>query len=251
MLVIPAIDLRDGKCVRLLRGDYDHETVYHEDPIEVAQRWAQLGAHVLHVVDLDGAKAGFPAQLETVARIVAAVDIPVQLGGGLRTDEHVAQALAHGVERIVIGTAAVESPSMLDALIAAHGAYRIVVGVDARDGLVATHGWLDTSSMPASDLIADVAIRGVERIVYTDIDRDGTLTSPNFDALREISGLGPAVIASGGVASREHLHQLARIDGVEAAIVGRALYTEDILLREGEWIIEPQAHQHRAESEPA
>lgn len=248
MLVIPAIDLRDGKCVRLLRGDYEQETVYHQDPVEVARIWERAGARVLHVVDLDGAREGYPVQLDVIGEISAALDIPVQVGGGLRTAGHVGQLLECGVERVVMGTAAVESPEVLDDVIERHGAERIVVGVDARDGLVATHGWLETSSITAAELIARVAESGVQRVVYTDIDRDGTLTSPNFAALRGIAGSGPAIIASGGVASREHLQALAEIPGVEGAIVGRALYTGDIELKPGEWILDSYVDQRRAGS---
>ncbi len=223
MLVIPAIDLDAGRCVRLVQGDFDRQTVYGDDPVEIARRWADLGARWLHVVDLDGARAGRPAQLDLVERI-ARVGVPVQLGGGLRSLEHVREALERGATRVVLGTAAVEAPDLLRAAIVAYGAERVVLGVDARDGLVATRGWRQTTTVRALDVVSEALRVGVERVVFTDIARDGTLSSPNYAALEEVVRTGARVIASGGVASRAHLERLAGIDGVEAAIVGRALY---------------------------
>lgn len=236
MLVIPAIDIRGGKCVRLLRGDYAQETVYDDDPVAVAIRWADAGAAMIHIVDLDGARDGEPAQGDTIAEIVAAVDVPIQVGGGIRTSDHAGYLLDLGVERIVVGTAAVEQPSLVEQLLVAHSADRIVVGLDARNGYIATHGWLDTSTVLAVDLAREMAAAGVARFVYTDIDRDGTLTSPNYEEIRAMTAHGFSVIASGGVAAADHLRELARIPGVEAAIVGRALYTGDVVLSTGEWV---------------
>lgn len=238
MLVIPAIDIRGGKCVRLLRGDYEQETIYDEDPIAVARRWSSAGAKMIHIVDLDGARDGKPTQRDTIASIVAAVDVPVQVGGGIRTSEHAAHLLDAGVKRIVVGTAAVEDPGLVRDLLDAHSADRIVVGIDARDGYVATHGWLDTSSVLAVDLAREMAANGVLRIVYTDIDRDGTLSSPNFEAIRTMSASGVSLVASGGVATVDQIQELARISGVEAAIVGRALYTGDVVLKADEWVVD-------------
>ena len=236
MIVIPAIDLRDGRCVRLLQGDYDRETVYGDDPVRMARRWQDAGATMLHVVDLDGARAGRPVQADIVQAIAAALTIPVQLGGGLRTLDDIAGAFAGGVARVVLGTAALENRELLVAALARWDAERLVLGLDARDGLVATRGWRETTATRATDLARDLAELGVRRLVYTDIARDGTLHEPNYAALAEIAATsGCAVIASGGVAHREHLAHLAAIPGVEGAIVGRALYTGDVALGPGEW----------------
>jgi phosphoribosylformimino-5-aminoimidazole carboxamide ribotide isomerase len=237
MIVIPAIDLRDGKCVRLTQGDYDRETVFDDDPVAVARRWQDAGASWLHLVDLEGARDGHPRQRDTIAAIVTALDIPVQVGGGIRTLTHASDLLDAGVRRIVLGTAAVTNPELVKDVIEAWGADRVVVGVDARGGMVATQGWVETSSVQAFDLIARMADVGVQRVVYTDIERDGMLTSPNFEAIGGAAGLGVAIIASGGVSSVDDLQRLATITGVEAAIVGRALYTGDVVLESDEWEI--------------
>jgi phosphoribosylformimino-5-aminoimidazole carboxamide ribotide isomerase len=236
MIVIPSIDLRDGRCVRLLQGDFAHETVYGDDPVAIARRWQEAGAAILHVVDLDGSRAGHPAQAAIVADIVAALTIPVQIGGGLRALEHVEEAFANGVARVVLGTAALEHRALLAAALERWGPERIVLGLDARNGLVATHAWQATSDVRATDLVRELAPLGLGRVIYTDINRDGTLHEPNYDALREIAAVsGLSVIASGGVARREQLATLAAIPGVEGAILGRALYTGDVVLGLGEW----------------
>ena len=237
MIVIPAIDLRGGKCVRLTQGDYQQETVFDDDPLAVARRWEAAGAGWLHVVDLEGARDGVPQQRETIAAIVEALAIPVQVGGGIRSRSHASDLFEAGVARIVLGTAAVNDPQLVLDLLAEHGAERIIVGVDARDGLVATQGWLETSSVGALDLIKRMRDAGVQRVVYTDIERDGMLTSPNFEAVAEAAGLGIALVASGGVSKRSDLERLATIAGVEATIVGRALYTGDLVLGPGEWTL--------------
>lgn len=243
MRVIPAIDLRGGRCVRLVQGDYNRETVFSDDPVQVARDWQSAGATMLHVVDLDGARDGVPSQRDIIAAIAAALSIPVQLGGGIRTIDHAAALLDHGVHRIVLGTAAIEQPTLVDALLARYDPERIVVGVDARNGLVATRGWTATSTVSAESLIYDMHARGVRRIVYTDIERDGTLVAPNFEAIERIARLGPQVVASGGVALFEHLQTLAAIPGVDEAIVGRALYTGDITLQGPDWVIGEDARE--------
>ncbi|MEM8531501.1 MAG: 1-(5-phosphoribosyl)-5-[(5-phosphoribosylamino)methylideneamino]imidazole-4-carboxamide isomerase [Chloroflexota bacterium] len=227
MEIIPAIDLQNGQCVRLYQGDFERSTVYGTDPGAVAQRWVAQGARRLHVVDLDGAKAGCPINTQAIQAIVDAVDVPVQLGGGLRTNAAVQSALELGVSRVILGTAAVQNAEMVADLVQRHGE-AIIVGVDARDGFVATAGWLDTAQIKAEDLVAEMAQAGVQRIIYTDISRDGTLTEPNYEATAAlITAGGPAIIASGGVSRVEQLGRLAEI-GAEGAIVGRALYTGDI-----------------------
>lgn len=229
MEIIPAIDLKDGRCVRLYQGDFAQATVYSDDPVATARRWEEQGAARLHVVDLDGAKAGRPGNIDAVLAIVNAVRIPVQLGGGLRREEDIDAALALGVERVILGTAAVESAELVSRVVARFGE-QVIVGVDARDGLVATAGWTTTADVRAAELIQRMASLGVQRFIYTDIARDGTLTEPNFSALASlVSPAGPAIVASGGIARIEHLTRLAAL-GVEGAIIGKALYAGAIEL---------------------
>jgi len=232
MEVIPAIDLKDGRCVRLYQGDYDRETVFSDDPSRVALAWQQAGAGRIHVVDLDGAREGRPTNLDALAGILAAVSLPVQLGGGIRTHEDVGRVLGMGVQRAILGTAAVEDPEMVARLCGEFGPETVIVSVDARDGKVATRGWLEHTRTEAVDLLRRMSDLGVERFVYTDVSRDGTLTEPNFAAIEHlVKATGKRIIAAGGVSRVEHLARLAEV-GVEGAIVGRALYTGDIDLKE-------------------
>jgi phosphoribosylformimino-5-aminoimidazole carboxamide ribotide isomerase len=227
MELIPAIDLKDGRCVRLYQGDFAQSTIYSDDPVATARRWVDQGATRLHVVDLDGARGGRPANTDAVLAIVRAAGVPVQLGGGLRRAEDVDAALALGVERVILGTAAVEQLDLVSRLTARFGE-QVIVGVDARDGMVATAGWTETADVRAVELVRHVAELGVPRIIYTDISRDGTLTEPNFAALAElIWPAGPAIIASGGISAVAHLRRLAAL-GAEAAIVGKALYDDKL-----------------------
>ena len=236
MDVIPAIDIRGGRCVRLVQGDYARETVFADDPAEAAKRWRDAGARRLHVVDLDGARQGRPLNWEAVTRIVAAVDAPVQMGGGLRDLGTVQRYLDGGIERVVLGTAAVKDEALLGAALDRFPG-RIVVGVDARDGIVVTEGWLEASGVAAGELVRRLAAMGVPRIIYTDTLRDGTLTEPNFPGLQALladvqsSGGEMRVLYSGGVASLRHVRRLAET-GVEGVVVGRALYTGDVDLRD-------------------
>ena len=231
MDIIPAIDIKDGKCVRLYQGDFARVTVYDHDPPAVARRWVEQGARMLHVVDLDGAKAGHPVNADAILAIVQAVDVPVQIGGGLRDEKAVLAALGLGVARVVLGTAAVEQPDLVARLVERYGE-EIAVGVDARDGIVATAGWTEQAQVAAPELIDHMAAIGVRRFIYTDISRDGTLTEPNYAATAAlVRPDGPAIIASGGVGKLEHLLRLSTI-GVEAVVVGRALYTGDLSLPE-------------------
>ncbi|CAN5753297.1 1-(5-phosphoribosyl)-5-[(5-phosphoribosylamino)methylideneamino]imidazole-4-carboxamide isomerase [soil metagenome] len=235
MQVIPAIDLRGGRCVRLLQGDFDRETVFDDDPVAVAARWQEAGAGRIHIVDLDGARDGVASQRAIIGSIARSVDVPLQVGGGIRSLADARELLDGGVERVIVGTAAIKDPDLVSQLIDECGADAILVGIDARSGLVATDGWTETSATTALDLISGMRSRGVERIVYTDIDRDGTLTSPNFDEIGRVAETGVAIVASGGVACRADLERLASIDGVESVIVGRALYTGDVILGHSEW----------------
>lgn len=227
MLIIPAIDLQGGRCVRLVRGDFAMETVYGDDPAAVARRWVQAGAELLHVVDLDGARLGYPAQLDLVAPMAAAA--PLQVGGGLRSEDDVKRALQIGARRVVLGTAALDVPLMTT--LAQRYGDRLVVALDTRDGMVAVAGWTESSGRPMLDLARALIDAGMRRFLHTDVERDGTLTSPNYASLAALIGLGALVIASGGISSLDDLRRLREI-GAEAAIVGRALYEGAIDLQE-------------------
>ena len=232
MEVIPAIDLRGGKCVRLYQGDYAQETIYSDDPLDTALRWVDMGATRLHIVDLDGARDGSPANLSAVERIASSVDVPLHLGGGIRDLETARAAIDAGVSRIMLGTAAVEDADLIRTLLNEFGTESVIVSVDAKDGRVALRGWTEGTSALATDLTAQMAALGVLRFLYTDISRDGTLTEPNFDGVSALVNQGDIhLIAAGGIATVAHLERLAEI-GAEAAIVGRAIYTGDINLRE-------------------
>ena len=234
MEVIPAIDLLGGKCVRLYQGDYDRASIFSDDPVEVARQWAAEGATRLHVVDLDGAKSGKSVNLPVIEAIAQAIDLPVQVGGGLRDRAGVSRLLATGVERAILGTVAVENPELVTQLCAEFPS-RIVVGIDARNGKVATRGWLETSEVMATELAQRMARQGAAAIIYTDIHRDGTLSGPNMSALRELAeSIDIPVIASGGVSSLTDLLSLLSLEsvGVTGAIVGRAIYTGDVSLKE-------------------
>jgi phosphoribosylformimino-5-aminoimidazole carboxamide ribotide isomerase len=234
MEVIPAIDLLEGRCVRLYQGDYTRSQVFNDNPVEVAQQWVEQGATRLHVVDLDGAKAGKPVNLEAIAAIVDAISIPVEIGGGLRTQESVRQLLRLGVRWAILGTVAVEQPELVAAL-TKEFPEQIIVGIDARNGKVATRGWLETSEIQATQLAVQMQEMGVSAIIYTDIHRDGTMSGPNLEALRELAGkVSIPIIASGGISSVTDLLSLIALEsqGVTGAIVGRALYTGDIILKE-------------------
>ncbi|HEX77648.1 MAG TPA: 1-(5-phosphoribosyl)-5-[(5-phosphoribosylamino)methylideneamino]imidazole-4-carboxamide isomerase [Dehalococcoidia bacterium] len=227
MEVIPAIDIIQGRCVRLYQGDYSREMVYSADPVDVARRFQEMGAPRLHIVDLEGARAGEPRNLETVARIIQAIGIPVELGGGIRRIGTLLQVLSLGVGRVVLGTAAVESPGLVEEACSRFGE-AVVIGVDARDGLVAVRGWTERSTITAAELVAKIAALGARRFIYTDIARDGTLTEPDFPAIEMLIKMTKLpIIASGGITKIEHLHRLAQL-GAEGAIVGRALYTGDL-----------------------
>lgn len=234
MEVIPAIDLLDGKCVRLYQGDYDRASIFNDNPIEVARQWAEEGATRLHVVDLDGAKQGKSVNLPTIEAIVKAIDIPVQVGGGLRDRPKVARLLDMGVRQAILGTVAVEQPELV-AELCQEFPEQIIVGIDARNGMVATRGWLETSEVAATDLAQRMARQGAAAIIYTDIHRDGTLSGPNMEALRELAeAIEIPVIASGGVSSLTDLLSLLSLEpvGVTGAIVGKAIYTGDVSLKE-------------------
>jgi phosphoribosylformimino-5-aminoimidazole carboxamide ribotide isomerase len=222
--IFPAIDLRGGQCVRLVQGDYARETVFGADPAAVARRWVEQGATFLHLVDLDGAKQGRPINRDSVRAIIHAAGVPCQLGGGLRTEEHVREALDWGVTRVILGTRALRDPDWCAALCRRFPG-RIVLGIDAREGRVSTEGWLQDSDILAIDLARQCATWGVSAIVYTDISRDGMLQGANVEATAELARAVPdvPVIASGGVTGLDDIARLARA-GLAGCIVGRALY---------------------------
>ncbi len=234
MEVIPAIDLLGGNCVRLYQGDYGQSEVFGEDPVTMAKQWQDQGATRLHLVDLDGAKTGEPVNFSAIEKIVKALEIPVQVGGGLRDRTRVAQLLSLGVKSAILGTVAVENPELVGELCQEFPG-QIIVGIDARNGKVATKGWLETSEVEAIDLAQRMATLGAAAIIYTDIHRDGTMQGPNLDALRELcTHISIPVIASGGVSSVTDLLNLLGLEaiGVKGAIVGRAIYTGDVVLKE-------------------
>lgn len=231
MLIIPAIDLKDGKCVRLYQGDYSQVTIFADDPSEMGRRWRDEGAQFLHLVDLDGAKAGKPVNLSVIERIMEASGLPVEVGGGVRDEATVEQLLNLGVNRVVLGTVAVKNPELTTSLCQKWGD-KVLVGIDARNGLVAVEGWTEISNVAATELATKLALAGVARFSYTDITRDGTLSEPNYAAIQEfVAAANRPVIAGGGVSHAEQLPKLAAL-GLEAVIIGRALYTGDIKLSE-------------------
>lgn len=234
MLIIPAVDLRGGRCVRLFQGRADQETVYSTDPVAVARTWEEQGARRLHVVDLDGAFTGKPQNSGVVLDIVKSVNIPVQVGGGIRNPENVKCYLEHGVDRVILGTAALTNPEFLDAVVAAYGE-RIVVGVDCRDGRVCVQGWEQTAATDVLPFLEELVRRGVRRVVFTDVKRDGTLEGPNLEEIARVAAHTELkVIASGGVSRLEDLRALKRLEhlGVDSVIIGKALYAGTLTLAE-------------------
>ncbi|MCC2670774.1 MAG: 1-(5-phosphoribosyl)-5-((5-phosphoribosylamino) methylideneamino) imidazole-4-carboxamide isomerase [Armatimonadetes bacterium] len=232
--IIPAIDIRGGKCVRLLQGDYARETVFGEDPVEMARRWEGEGATRLHVVDLDAARSGEPVNLAIVGRIAAALSIPVQMGGGVRSRDAVVRTLEAGVQRAIVGTTAAADPDIARALFGEFGE-GLILGLDARDGKVAVSGWEQTTSWDAVDLAREMAAAGARRLIFTDIATDGMGTGPSLESTRRLAeALAIPVIASGGVGAPEHVLATAELapSGVEGVIVGKALYTGAVSLPE-------------------
>ena len=235
MVILPAIDLKDGKCVRLRQGRAEDVTVYGDDPAAQARDWAGQGGRELHVVDLDGAFAGTPRHVETIRRIIEAFEGPVEVGGGLRTPEAIAAVLDAGAARAIIGSAALEDPELLSKMVELYGE-RIAVGIDARDGLVQTRGWVETSSVKAVDLAAAVAKIGVKPIFYTDPATDGMRAGPNLSQMAAICDAAPtcSITASGGVSSVYDVQNLKALErsNLRSAIVGKALYDGKTTLRE-------------------
>ena len=240
MIILPAIDIKDGQCVRLYQGDYAQVTTYDTDPLQVAQRWQEAGANWLHVVDLDGAASGQPVNLELIARMRAATSMHIEIGGGMRSLAHIEHMLAAGIDRVILGTVALTDRTLLEEALKRWGE-RIAVGLDARNGQVAISGWRETSRVQATNLATELSALGVQRFIYTDIARDGALRGPNLVALQEmqqaIHGTNASLIASGGVSSLADLRAIAAL-GVEGAIVGKAVYTGDVDLAGAIWELE-------------
>ena len=236
MEIIPAIDLRQGQVVRLSQGDFNRQSTFSDDPLKVAQGFVDAGAIRIHVVDLDGALEGSPQQSQLYGALARSLSVPLEVGGGFRAKDHVATALDAGIGRIVLGTAAIADPDMVEQAIEKHGANRVVVGLDANNGKVAVSGWTKTTDVDAIDLMTHMYEVGVRRFVFTDIARDGTLTEPNFDSVAVMVQHGIAlgdghIIASGGIGELDHLRRLTNL-GAEGAIVGTAIYRGTIDLAE-------------------
>lgn len=231
MIIFPAIDMKDGKCVRLEQGLFDKVTIFGEDPVQMAKKWETEGAKFLHLVDLDGAKDGVPKNLEIIKKICKTIDIPVQLGGGIRDKKTVETLLDAGVNRVILGTVAINNRDLLVELVKEYGE-KIVVSIDAKEGLVAVDGWVNVSEVDSISLVKDLEKIGVKTIVYTDIAKDGMMEGPNFDiynTLKIESNID--VIASGGVSSIDDVRELSKMD-MYGAIIGKALYTGDIKLKD-------------------
>ncbi len=227
MIIFPAIDLRGGKCVRLIQGDFDKETVYSDDPQATALKWQSMGAKFLHVVDLDGAKVGSPQNLDAIKKILDAVEIPIEVGGGIRTLDDMKQLLTLGVRRVILGSVAVENPKLVAEAVKRFGD-RVVVGIDARSGYVAVHGWGTSSNVTVDELAKKIVAAGVKTIIFTDISKDGMLSGVNASTFAELAkSSGAEVVASGGVRSIEDIRAIKAVesDGVVGVIVGKAIYS--------------------------
>lgn len=234
MLIIPAIDIREGQVVRLVQGNFDQETVYSHDPLEVARRWKEEGAEFLHIVDLDGAREGKPRNLKWVEKIAQQVSTPIQMGGGIRSLEVIEEVFKRGVQRVVMGTEAVESPDLIREACEEYGE-KIAVGIDAQDGLVAIRGWTSSTSRKAVTLARRMEGLGVRTIIFTDIKSDGMLNGPNVRGLKELlEATSVSLIASGGVSNLDDVKKLKELekDGLQGVIIGKALYTGGVNLKE-------------------
>lgn len=236
MIIFPAIDIRNGKCVRLVKGDFKQETVFSERPEIMAKQWEEQGGQYLHLVDLDGALKGQSQNLDVVEMILKTVNIPVELGGGIRTIENIKRVLEMGVSRVILGSVAVKNPQLVQEACKKYGSERIVVGIDAKDGIVAVDGWGVSGNVEAKKLAKQmVDLAGVKHIIYTDISRDGTLSGVNAEATAQIAKYsGAKVVASGGVSSIEDIKILKNYEqfGIEGVIVGKAIYTNNLSLVE-------------------
>ena len=231
MRIYPAIDMIDGACVRLVQGDYSQKTKFADDPCEIAMRWQNEGGEFIHIVDLDGARNGEMSNFDLIVRIADKLNIPIEVGGGVRNMDCVEKYLDNGVNRVIIGTSALSNPDFVKEAVSKYGE-RIVVGIDAKDGMVAVNGWEEVSTTSAIDLAKQMEKIGVKTIIYTDIATDGMLKGPNVQAMKEMTeAVSIDVVASGGVSSAEDIARL-KDTGVEGAIVGKALYTDALCLKD-------------------
>ncbi|MBV8429548.1 MAG: 1-(5-phosphoribosyl)-5-[(5-phosphoribosylamino)methylideneamino]imidazole-4-carboxamide isomerase [Solirubrobacterales bacterium] len=243
MILLPAIDILGGKAVRLARGSFEEQTVYDADPVEAARRWVEMGARALHVVDLDGARTGAPANLSQVQRIAQNAGVPIQAGGGLRSLQNVEEVLSAGAQRIVLGTAAYRDLDLLDEVVARIGG-RLIVSLDAREGRLAAAGWLEQTQLPVGVAIERLQARGVRRFVYSSIERDGMLAGPDLEGVRAVAqAVRGSFVYSGGVSSLEDLRALARLRQVNltGVIVGKALYEGRFTVTEGQAALEARS----------
>ena len=232
MEVIPAIDIRAGRCVRLIQGDYSKETIFADNPMEMAIKWESEGAEYLHIIDLDGAKEGSAVNMDVISKICADSAARIQVGGGIRDYETAARYMDVGVSRVIMGTSAVDRTDELERILKSIGAESLVVSVDAREGIVALDGWTRESRMTVETVVKNIEALGVKRCMYTDILKDGTLSEPNYAGIENVvSSTNMKIMAAGGIAALSQLKRMS-IVGVEATIVGRALYTGDIRLRQ-------------------
>ena len=232
MILLPAIDLKDGKCVRLRKGDFNEKTVYSDEPWEIAKGFEEAGAEIIHLVDLDGALVGHSVNADVIKKITSSVNIPCELGGGIRSIEAIEAAVNLGVSRVILGTIAVSDPDFVTKAVEMFGHEKIVVGIDAKEGMVATHGWDTVSNVTSVDLALDMKKRGVRTIIYTDIARDGMLSGPNVEqTLKLKTETGMTVIASGGVSCLDDLIKLNE-SGIDGSIIGKAIYENKIDLKE-------------------
>ena len=232
MLVIPAIDLKEGKCVRLLQGKENAVTVYSHDPVSTAKLWESCGAEMLHVIDLDGAFRGNQINFSSIGKIREAVSLQIEVGGGIRDMKKIEELIGIGIDRVILGTVSVEKPAIVDEACSRYPG-RVLVGIDARDGKVAVKGWVETTSVDARELARDVAAKGAGGIIYTDISRDGMMTGPNIGAMEEmVRSVNVPVIASGGVSSMQDIRDLMGIRGLWGVITGKAIYSGAIDLKE-------------------
>jgi len=231
MIIYPAVDVKEGRCVRLVQGEFDKVTVYSDNPVEMALKWEQLGAQYLHVVDLDGARTGHVQNISTISEMAVKLGIPLQMGGGIRTIEMIETILCKGIHRVILGTSAVKDPNLVKNALKSFGD-SIAIGIDAKDGMVAIEGWAKTSEFTAIGFAKKMEELGAKTIIYTDISRDGMLAGPNLKAMEEmVNAVGIEVIASGGVSNIDDIKNLKEV-GVSGVIVGKALYTGDLDLKE-------------------
>lgn len=232
MILLPAIDLKDGKCVRLKKGNFDEKTVYSDKPWEIAKEFENAGAQMIHLVDLDGALAGHSVNADVIKKITSSVNIPCELGGGIRNKDSIEAAVNLGISRVILGTIAVSDPEFVTKAVETFGPEKTVVGIDAKDGIVAIHGWDTVSNVTSVDLALDMKRRGVRTVIYTDISRDGMLSGPNVEQTLNLKNeTGMTVIASGGVSCLDDLIRL-NDSGIDGSIIGKAIYENKIDLRE-------------------